>query len=120
MNPSRTLPWLLIVLLLGAILGRWSAPSPVQAQAAASNNRFAAVAAEYQTGVSLLYVLDSETGRLAVYEARGGAKSSQRVSLVGVRNISLDLQLDGFNDESEYRYDDLKDIFEERRIGTSD
>ena len=94
MRESRLTLLLILAALVGAVFSRWITPAPVQAQSSDGDRRYVAVAAEYQTGVSLLYVLDQKTERLAVYEARGGASNSHRISLVGVRNVGLDSQLD--------------------------
>jgi hypothetical protein len=100
--------------LLGALATRWFTPATVAAapQSADSGGRYVAVTGPYMDGVSLLYVLDQETQRLTVYEARGGAKNAQRLEFVAARNIGLDSQIDGFNDESEYSYESLKKEFE--------
>ena len=55
------------------------------------------------TGVSVLYLIDTKSKHLAVYQASGGAGGTQGVKLVGARDISLDLQMDGFNDKTEYK-----------------
>lgn len=78
----------------------------------ASANGFLAVTGSYGVGTSVLYVLDTNTQQLAVYEARGGSEGSRRVTLVGARRIDLDLQLEGYNDESEYSYEQLRRRFE--------
>ena len=62
----------------------------------------------------MLYVVDTNTRQLAVYEARGGSAGQRRIVLVGVRRIDLDLQLPSYNDRSEYEYDDLKRLFDRR------
>ncbi|TAH36336.1 MAG: hypothetical protein EYC70_11045 [Planctomycetota bacterium] len=116
----RFLPWLAPAALLGGLAARWLAPQPVAAQSADSGNRYVAVSTEYQQGVGLLYVLDQKTEHLAVYEARGGAPNSHELVLVGARNISLDTQLDGFNDESEYTFKELKELFERRNLPTGE
>ena len=59
------------------------------------------------TGSSILYLIDTKSKHLAIYQATGGAESSQGVKLVGARRIDLDLQLDGFNDKSEFRVREL-------------
>ncbi|HEX9794378.1 MAG TPA: hypothetical protein VGC54_10385 [Planctomycetota bacterium] len=113
-------PTLLLVAVAGGVLAlagaRWLWPAEVAAQSADSGSRYVAVAAEYQTGVSLLYVLDQTTQHLVVYQARGGAPNSHEVTLVGARNISLDTQLEGYNDESDYSYQDLVEMFARRKI----
>lgn len=112
-------PTLLLGLAVAGLLGGLSArllfPAPVAAapQSADAGERYVAAVGPYQDGVSLLYVLDQKTQRLAVYEARGGAKNSHRVEFVGARNISLDSLLDAFNDDSEYSYQALRKDFEQ-------
>lgn len=100
--------------LLGGLAARLLDPVPVAAapQSADSGGRYVAAIGPYQDGVSLLYVLDQQTQRLAVYEARGGAKNSHRVEFVGARNIGLDTLLDAFNDDSEFTYQSLRKEFE--------
>ncbi|MEC8652069.1 MAG: hypothetical protein VXY92_05875, partial [Planctomycetota bacterium] len=65
-------------------------------------------------GTQVLYLIDTNTRQLAVYEARGGSEGNRRVVLVGARRIDLDLQLPSYNDRSEYEYDDLKKLFDRR------
>ncbi|MGK0483727.1 MAG: hypothetical protein ACJAQ3_003712, partial [Planctomycetota bacterium] len=65
-----------------------------------SNNRMIAVTGNDITGQSVLYLVDTIDKQLAVYQASGGAPGTQNVKLVGARNISLDLQLDGLNDRT--------------------
>jgi hypothetical protein len=79
---------------------------------AGSNNGFIAVTGSYGVGTSVLYVLDTVHRQLAVYEARGGTQGSRRLFLVGARRIDLDLQIESYNDESEYSYRDLQKRFE--------
>ena len=85
---------------------------------AASNNRMIAVTGMDVTGQSVLFLVDTERYRLAVYQAAGGSSSTQGVRLVAARNISLDLELDGFNDKTEHDgrrlgYKDLEKQFTE-------
>jgi hypothetical protein len=79
-----------------------------------SGNGFVAVTGSYGIGTSVLYLLDTVNKQLAVYEARGGSAEQRRIVLVGARRIDLDLQLQGYNDRSEYEYDKLEDLFEKR------
>jgi hypothetical protein len=80
-------------------------------------NGFIAVTGSYGVGTSVLYLIDTVNRQLAVYEARGGSRSMRRVVLVGARRIDLDLQLEGYNDESEYSYAALLRRFEESAAG---
>ncbi len=81
---------------------------------AGSANGFIAVTGSYGVGTSVLYVLDTVNKQLAVYEARGGSPASRRLVLVGARRIDLDLQLEGYNDDSEYKYRELREEFDKR------
>jgi hypothetical protein len=83
-----------------------------------SNDRMIAVTGIDMTGTSILYVIDTDTRQLAVYQANGGAPSMQSLKLVGARRIDLDLQLYGYNDESEYSFEELQEEFARRRAGT--
>ncbi len=86
-----------------------------QGSSTAFANGFLAVTGSYGVGTSVLYLVDTETRQLAVYEARGGSPSMRRIMLVAARRIDLDLQLESYNDASEYDYPTLKRMFENRR-----
>lgn len=81
---------------------------------AAAANDIIAVTGSYGVGTSVLYVIDTARNQLAVYEARGGSPNASRLFLVGARRIDLDLQLEGYNDLSEFDYPALKRKFETR------
>jgi hypothetical protein len=81
-------------------------------QSSAAANGFLAVTGSYGVGTSVLYLVDTNTRQLAVYEARGGSMDQRRIVLVGARRIDLDLQLRGYNDRSEYEYDQLQQLFD--------
>ncbi len=76
-----------------------------------SNRRMIAATGVDVTGSSILYLVDTESRQLAVYQAQGGTKSTMSVKFVGARNIDLDLQVNGYNDKSEYSYADLAKEF---------
>ena len=80
-----------------------------------SNGTMIAVTGIDLTGSSILYLIDTKSKHLAIYQATGGADSSQGVKLVGARRIDLDLQLDGFNDKSEYSVQELEKKFSDIR-----
>jgi hypothetical protein len=85
-----------------------------------SNNRMIAVTGIDITGASILYLIDTVNPHLAVYQASGGSGSTQGVRLVGARNLTLDLQLDGLNDKSEYTFKDLEKQFADQELLPSD
>lgn len=84
-----------------------------------SNGSMIAVTGIDLTGSSILYLVDTESKQLAIYQATGGTDSMQGVRLVGARRIDLDLQLEGFNDRSKYPYEELEARFAQIRAGGS-
>jgi hypothetical protein len=80
-----------------------------------SNGTMIAVTGIDITGGSILYLIDTEAKQLAAYQATGGSASTMGVKFVGGRNIALDLQVDGYNDKSEYSYKELAERFARRR-----
>jgi hypothetical protein len=78
-----------------------------------SNDQMIAVTGIDITGSSILYVIDTQRRQLAIYQATGGGAATRGVTLVGARRIDLDLQLFGYNDASEYKYEDLEKKFVE-------
>lgn len=83
-------------------------------QTASYGGDFLAVTGSYGVGTSVLYLVDTKSRQLAVYEARGGSEAQRRLVLVGARKIDLDLMLEGYNDRSEYDYRRLRRVFENR------
>ena len=82
-----------------------------------SNGSMIAVTGVDMTGQSILYLIDTESKHICVYQATGGSKSTRGIEFVGARRIDLDLQLDGFNDKTESQgrplgYKDLLKKFE--------
>ena len=75
-----------------------------------------AVSAIDVTGNNILYVIDTVNPHIAVYQANGGTSGTQGISLVAARDISLDLQLEGLNDKSEFQYEDLYRTFVENGL----
>lgn len=76
-----------------------------------SNHRMIAVTGTDITGASILYLVDTVNYQLAVYQATGGASSTQGVKFVGARRIDLDMRVDGYNDKSTYTFKQLRDKF---------
>ena len=109
-SSTQRLPWILCGMLCMALLG--SLLPPVIAQDddqepddprylptpsggnADSNQDMIAVTGVDITGTSVLYLVDTRSKQLVVYQASGGGSTTQSVRLVGARNISLDLRLD--------------------------
>ena len=91
--------------------------TPPSGASAASNNRMIAVTGIDRTGASVLYLIDTEDKQLAVYQATGGTSSKMGVKLIGARRLDLDLQLFGFNDQSDYSYRELQAQFADLAAG---
>lgn len=87
--------------------------SPAVGATSDSNQSMIAVTGIDLTGTSVLYLIDTEHKQLAVYQANGGGESTQSLKLVGARRIDLDLQIEGYNDKSQYTYEDLQKRFAE-------
>jgi hypothetical protein len=81
-----------------------------------SNNRMIAVTGTDITGASILYLVDTVNNRLAVYQAQGGSENSRGVNFIGARRIDLDLQLDGWNDRSDWTYKKLRDEYSKKGL----
>ena len=81
-----------------------------------SNNRMIAVTGTDITGGSILYLVDTINNRLAVYQAQGGAEGSRGLNFIGARRIDMDLQLDAWNDKSDWTYKKLRDEFNKKGL----
>ncbi|MBI1852851.1 MAG: hypothetical protein HYR85_21125 [Planctomycetes bacterium] len=89
----------LVVLALLCILLALShvvTPTPLRAQTADSNSSMIAVTGNYASGSSVLYVIDTNSRNLAVYETRNG----RDLTLVAARKIEYDLKLERYHDKS--------------------
>jgi hypothetical protein len=69
-----------------------------------SNGAVVAVTGTIGSGVSVLYVIDTETRHLAVYQCKGG----KSIELVAARNIEWDQKIEQFHDESLYTPEKLR------------
>lgn len=91
-----------------------SIPSTYQLPAGAtadSNSQMIAVTGVDRTGASVLYLIDTQNKQLAVYQATGGTSSKMGLMLIGARRLDLDLELLGYNDQSDYSYRELQKQF---------
>ena len=84
-----------------------------------SNDRMIAVTGVDVTGGSILYLVDTVSRQISVYQAQGGSGASAHIKWVGARNIDLDLQVDGFNDKSEFPYKELQKRFADKGSGAT-
>ncbi|MFH0944101.1 MAG: hypothetical protein V2A76_02790 [Planctomycetota bacterium] len=63
------------------------------------------------SGGALLFVLNTRSRVLNVYEAEGGTRATRGLTFVASRKIERDLYVTGYNDKSEYSYQDLVERF---------
>jgi hypothetical protein len=77
-----------------------------------SNNRFIAATGSVGSGMSVLWVVDTETKRVLVY---GTNSMGKNVELRAARNIEWDTKLDYLNDDSQWKVEDLQALAEKRR-----
>ncbi|MBN2490096.1 MAG: hypothetical protein JXQ29_04520 [Planctomycetes bacterium] len=96
---SRDLLTLVLVAAAAYIVGRDSAPTPLQADTVDHNRDMIAVTGEFGMGTSVLYLVDTRARSLAVYEARGGSQSN--LKFLAARDIAYDLKVRSYNDLTE-------------------
>jgi len=141
--PAQRLAALLFLGLAAVLVGTWFQPGWAAAEnqdddnqdqtrvlpalssggTADSNGSMIAVTGMDVTGQSILYLVDTETKQICVYQASGGSSSTQGIRFVGARRIELDLMLDGFNDKTESSgqpmgFKDLQRMFEARGLAS--
>jgi len=75
----------------------------------AQNNRFIAATGSVGSGMSVLWLVDTEGKRVLIY---GTNSLGKNIELRAARNIEWDLKLDEFMDESQYKSEDLKRLAE--------
>ena len=104
--------------LAGMLAGR---PGDAEAQqstngqggnTATGNQRMIAATGSVGSGMSVLWLIDTEQNRLLVYGTNSLGKT---VELRAARNIRWDTRLDEYHDESQYKSDDLARLADKRR-----
>ena len=92
------------------------APSSYGTGNVSSNNRFLAATGSVGSGMSVLWLVDTEGKRVLVYGTNNLGKD---VELRAARNIEWDLKLDDYNDDSQYKAEDLKRLAEKQHAAPS-
>src|SRR5262245_53138745 len=77
-----------------------------------ANNRFIAATGSVGSGMSVLWLVDTETKRVLVYGTNSLGKA---LEVRAARNIEWDLKLDWLNDESQYNGEDMRRRAEKQR-----
>lgn len=76
------------------------------------NGRFVAATGSVGSGMSVLWLIDTDTKRVLVY---GTSNLGKNVELRAARNIEWDLRLDEYRDDSQYSSEDLRRVWERQR-----
>ena len=77
-----------------------------------SNNRFIAATGSVGSGMSVLWLVDTEGKRVLVYGTNNLGKD---IEFRAARNVEWDLKLDFLNDDSQYQVEDLKRLAEKQK-----
>ena len=77
-----------------------------------ANNRFIAATGSVGSGMSVMWLVDTETKRVLVYGTNNLGKAME---FRAARNIEWDLKLDWLNDESQYNVEDMRRLAEKQR-----
>jgi hypothetical protein len=88
------------------------APSNYGGGTVDSNNRFIAATGSVGSGMSVLWLVDTQGKRVLVYGTNNLGKS---IELRAARNIEWDLGLDEYMDDSQYKPEDLKRMADRQR-----
>ena len=105
--------------LAGAVLSRTEPAAAQQAPVSSgsgnggvsANGRMIAATGTVGSGMSVLWLVDTETKRVLVY---GTNSLGKNVELRAARNVTWDLGLDYLNDDSQYKVEDLRNLAERR------
>jgi hypothetical protein len=104
--------------LAGAVLFR---AGPAEAQQAPSNygtgtvsqnNRFIAATGSVGSGMSVLWLFDTEAKRLLVY---GTSSLGKNIEFRAARDVEWDMKLEYYNDDSQYNVEDMKRFAEKQK-----
>jgi hypothetical protein len=104
---------------LGALVS--GAPAPLLAQQKTTsyanansdaNRRFIAATGSVGSGMSVLWLVDTETQRLLVY---GTSNLGKSVELRAARKIEYDFRLNAYRDDSQYAPEDLEELWRKKQ-----
>jgi hypothetical protein len=104
--------------LAGAVLVRvpaaeaQQAPSNYGGGAVSSNNRFIAATGSVGSGMSVLWLVDTEGRRVLVYGTNNLGKD---VELRAARNFEWDTKIESLNDDSQVQVEDMRRLVEKQR-----
>ncbi len=77
------------------------------------NQHMLAATGSVGSGMSVLWLIDTKAKRLAVY---GTGSLGKNVELRAARNIEWDFKLDEYNDDSQYKSEDLERLWQKQRL----
>lgn len=77
-----------------------------------ANRRFIAATGSVGSGMSVLWLIDTQTNRLMVY---GTSNLGKNVELRAARKIEWDLRLNAYRDDSQYTPEDLEALWKKKQ-----
>ena len=77
------------------------------------NNRFIAATGSVGSGMSVLWLVDTEGKRVIVYGTNNLGKD---IEFRAARNVEWDLKLDYLNDDSQYQVEDIRRLAEKQKV----
>ena len=100
-HPGRTVRWVVVALLAamaGGLAVEWWRGTPAAAQVRADGRpmQLQAVPGQISRDTYGVFLVDSESGRMAVYELESG-KAGKKLRLIAARYVAYDLRLDDYN-----------------------
>ena len=104
--------------LAGSLVGRTEpaeaqqGPSSYAGGTVAMNQKMIAATGSVGSGMSVLWLIDTEKRRLLVYGTNSLGKS---VELRAARNIEWDFRLEEYHDDSQYKAEDLARLADKQR-----
>ncbi len=77
-----------------------------------ANNRFIAATGSVGSGMSVLWLVDTEAKRVLVY---GSSNLGKNIELRAARNFEWDVKLESMNDDSQLNVEDMRRLAEKQR-----
>jgi hypothetical protein len=101
--------------VIGRVIERGFGATEARADAADSDGRMIAVTGPVGSGVSVLWLVDSEKKRISVYRCENG----KNLVWVAARNVEWDFLVEGYKDDSELSSEAVRRKWERFATGRS-
>ena len=98
---DRTVRWVVVAFLAaiagGLVVELWRGAPAVAQNRAADSRSLQAIPGQIGRDAYGVFLVDNESGRMAVYELLPDGKAGRKLRLVAARNVAYDLRLDDYN-----------------------